>query len=61
MNCRESDHLHDVTENVNLHKDTKEQTWHRCYGHLGVQNLKKLCNECLVDGFDFNVSKDRLL
>lgn len=60
VNCRESENVC-VTENVNVHKETKEQTWHRRYGHLGVKNLKKLHNECLVNGFDFDVSKDRLL
>ncbi|RXN36740.1 Retrovirus-related Pol poly from transposon TNT 1-94 [Labeo rohita] len=57
VNCRESDQVH-VTENVNVHKETKEQIWHRRYGHLGIHNLKKLRSECLVDGFDFDVSKD---
>ncbi len=55
MNCRESEHVH-VTENVTVHKESKEQIWHRRYGHLGIQNLKKLRSECLVD--DFDVSKD---
>ncbi len=48
-------------EKANVHKDSKEQVWHRQYGHLGMQNLKKMCSESLVDGFDFDVSKDRLL
>ncbi len=48
-------------EKANVHKDSKEQIWHRRYSHLGMQNLKKMCSESLVDGFDLDVSKDRLL
>ena len=33
---------------------TKEDVWHQRYGHLGVQNLRKLAKEELVDGFDYN-------
>ena len=29
---------------------SKEVTWHKPYGHLGVQNLQKLTKENLVDG-----------
>ena len=32
--------------------------WHQRYGHLGVQNLKKLVNDNLVDGLDFDAKKD---
>ena len=38
----------------NQSQQSKEDVWHRCYGHLGVQNLQKLAEEELVDGFDFN-------
>ena len=37
---------------------TKEDIWHRRYGHLGVQNLRKLAKEELVDGFDYNSLQD---
>ena len=37
---------------------SKEMLWHQRYGHLGAQNLKKLANESLVDGFDFDPKKD---
>ncbi len=58
VNSGESEHV--CAEKANVHKDSKEQIWHRRYGHLGMQNLKK-CSESLVDGFDLDVSKDRLL
>ena len=32
-------------------QQAKEDIWHRRYGHLGVQNLRKLAKEELVDGF----------
>ncbi len=56
VNCGESEHV--CAEKANVHKESKEQVWHRRYGHLGMQNLKKMCSESLVDGFDFDVSKD---
>lgn len=37
---------------------SKEMLWHKRYGHLGVQNLKKLANESLVTGFDFDPKKN---
>ena len=37
---------------------TKEQIWHKRYGHLGAQNLEKLANGKLVHGFDSDVSQD---
>ncbi|KAK3735648.1 hypothetical protein QZH41_001075 [Actinostola sp. cb2023] len=36
---------------------SKEMLWHQRYGHLGTQNLKKLANESLVTGFDFDPKK----
>ena len=43
---------------VNKSKVTKEDTWHRRYGYLGVRNLQKLAKEKLVDNFDFNASRE---
>ena len=37
---------------------SKEVTWHKRYGHLGVQNLQKLAKENLVDGYDYDKTKD---
>ena len=47
-------------ERVNVAKqpETKEDMWHKRYGHLGVSSLQKLANKNLVDGFDFNLSQD---
>ena len=36
---------------------TKEDVWHRRYGHLGVQGLKQLAVDGLVNGFDYDSSK----
>ena len=38
--------------------DTKEEIWHRCFGHLGMKNLQKLATDQLVNGFDYDVTKD---
>ena len=47
-------------ERVNVAKqpETKEDLWHKRYGHLGMSSLQKLANKNLVDGFDFNLSQD---
>jgi hypothetical protein len=36
----------------------KQNIWHRRYGHIGIQNLKRLANDKLVNGFNFDVSKE---
>ena len=38
----------------NQSQQSNKDVWHQHYGHLGVQNLQKLAQEELVDGFDFN-------
>ena len=38
-------------------QESKENIWHRRFGHLGMQNLQRLAREKLVDGFDFDVSE----
>lgn len=38
--------------------ETRENVWHRRYGHLGAQSLQKLAKHQLVDGFDFNAFKE---
>ena len=37
---------------------TKEDIWHQRYGHLGIQNLKILSSKILVEGFDFDTTKN---
>lgn len=39
-------------------EETREDVWHRRYGHLGVRNLQKLAKGKLVDGFDYDASKE---
>ena len=38
--------------------NTKEEIWHRRYGHLGAQNLQKLVRENMANGLDFDVTKN---
>ena len=38
-------------------QETREEVWHRRFGHLGARNLQKLAKDKLVDGFDYDVSK----
>ena len=48
-------------QNVNIaensHQGSKEEVWHRRFGHLGVRNLQKLAKDELVSGYDYDVSK----
>ena len=36
----------------------KENLWHRRFGHLGERGLCQLVKEDLVNGFDYDVSKE---
>ena len=36
--------------------DSKEDTWHKRYGHLGIGNLRRLVREEMADGFDFDAA-----
>ena len=38
--------------------DTKEKIWHQHFGHLGMKNLQKLATDQLVNGLDYDVTKD---
>ena len=38
--------------------ETKEDIWHRRFGHLGTRNLQQLAKNKLVDGFDYNAVKE---
>ena len=40
----------------NLAEEGNEKLWHRRYGHLGENNLRKLAKRNLVDRFDYNVT-----
>ena len=37
---------------------SKEDLWHRRYGHLGVKSLQQLSRDNMVEGFDYNASND---
>ena len=37
--------------------DSKEDIWHKRFGHLGAGSLQKLSRDGLVDGFDFDASQ----
>lgn len=55
LNCR-TDHQANAVKNRS--PERKEDMWRRRYCHLGLQNLQKLAKEELVDGFDYNVSRE---
>ena len=39
-------------------QESKGSFWHRRYGHLGARNLEELVRHDMVDGFDYNSSKE---
>ena len=39
-------------------QESKEDKWHRRFGHLSARNLQKLAKEKLVHGFDYNSSRE---
>ena len=54
LDCVDGNH-----EVVNIKETacTTVDDWHRRYGHLSETSLRKLSNEGLVDGFDFDTSR----
>ena len=40
--------------------ENKESIWHRRLGHLGIRSLKQLARDRMVNGFDFDSSKEAL-
>ena len=48
-----------INERINSATDQAgENLWHRRYGHLGERNLSKLKKDGLVNGFDYDISKE---
>ena len=48
-----------INQQINSVMDkTSENLWHRRYGHLGERNLSKLKKDGLVNGFDYNTTKE---
>ena len=43
--------------NVSSQQKSKEELWHRRFGHLGMRNMNKLKKSELVDGFDYDVQE----
>ena len=39
-------------------QNNSQDIWHLRFGHLGIQNLRKLANERMVDGLDCNITTD---
>ena len=56
LNCRTDHQQFNTAESKSW--ETKEDIWHRHFGHLGVRNLQKLAKHKLVDGFNYDASKE---
>ena len=56
LNCARAHKANATSEDPN--QESKEVIWHKRYGHLGVQNLQKLAKDNLVDGYDYDKSKN---
>ena len=46
-----------VHEHAGIATNSKEDIWHKRFGHLGVSSLQRLSHDRLVDGFDYDVSQ----
>ena len=44
-------------EHASVATSSKEDVWHRRFGHLGVGSLQRLSRDRLADGFDYNASQ----
>ena len=44
-------------EHASVATSSKEDVWHRRFGHLGVGSLQRLSRDRLTDGFDYNASQ----
>ena len=49
---------YDIKANTAKNTEKKEDLWHRRFGHLGECNLRKLAKDNLVDGFDYDATKE---
>ena len=58
LDCRSRTGSQEVNAAKNQAQEMKENVWHRRFGHLGVRNLQKLAKNKLVDGFDYDTSKE---
>ena len=50
------DHVYSVTKKTDCL--SKEDLWHRRYGHLGAKSLQQLARSNLVEEFDYNASNE---
>ena len=58
LNCTEAKaNQSHAPMNCDKRDQTKEDIWHRRFGHLDGQNLKHLAKENLVQGFDYDATK----
>ncbi|GAB1600790.1 hypothetical protein Ahia01_000357100 [Argonauta hians] len=57
LNCCE---VNESTHAANscLDGNSKEEIWHRRFGHLGEKNLQKLVKNQIVTGLDYNINKE---
>ena len=46
-----------VHEHAGIATNSKEDIWHKRFGHLGVSSLQRLSHDRLVDGYDYDVSQ----
>ena len=48
----------DIDYHASVAQGTKEALWHKRFGHLNMQSLQKLSRKNLVNGLDFDHTKD---
>ena len=58
--ARLKDHVYSVTDKLKQEECSlsKEDLWHRRYGHLRVKSLQQLARDNLVEDFNYSASKE---
>ena len=57
LNCSPTQTANAIVQKCASGEETRENLWHRRFGHLGAGNLEKLARGELVSGFDYYTSK----
>ena len=57
LNCSPTQTANAIVQKCASGEETRENLWHRRFGHLGAGNLEKLARGELVSGFDYDTSK----
>ena len=58
LNCSKTQTANAIVKKCTSSEETKDNLWHRRFGHLGARKLEKLARGELFSGFDYDASKE---